>query len=80
MGKSMLLNYRNDMIFDESGEMYSFDFHYYTIANIVSIILLCLMVMMIFEARQDKIGLYIIFTLASCINCYKNRKGGIKHE
>ena len=50
------------------------------IANIVSIILLCLMVMMIFEARQDKIGLYIIFTLASCINCYKNRKGGIKHE
>lgn len=40
------------------------------LANFVSVILFCCMIMMIFEAREEKIGLYIIITIASCINCF----------
>lgn len=37
----------------------------------ISIALLSCFIMMIFEAREEKIGLYIILTVASCVNYFK---------
>lgn len=52
------------------------------IRNFLSIVLFCLMLMMVFEARQEKIGFYIIIAAASCAQYFlsKTMKSPTKSE
>ena len=50
------------------------------IADFISVVLLCCFMMMIFEAREEKIGLYIILTLSSCANIYNTLTSSNKKE